>query len=185
MKLDTLLEAILFYKSEPVTVDWLSKVTKKSVDEINLALETLAQKLSDRGVVLVRSDSEIKLGTHPEAAGALETITKEELSGELGKAGMETLTIILYKSPVSRSVIEYIRGVNSQFTLRHLMIRGLIERTQNPDDSRSFLYQPSLQALAFMGLGSKEDLPEYSQIRDRLAELENKHEQETTNSDNL
>ncbi|HEY4493451.1 MAG TPA: SMC-Scp complex subunit ScpB [Candidatus Paceibacterota bacterium] len=177
MKLENLLEAILFHKSEPVNLAWLAKVTKKDLGEINQALAELEQSLqgrpacAGRGVVLVKSESEVSLGTHPEAASVIREITKYELSGELGKASLETISIILYQSPISRSSIEYIRGVNSQFTIRHLLIRGLIERVINPNDSRSYLYQPTLELLKFMGLSKKDDLPDYESIKAKLNEI--------------
>ncbi|MEK7535402.1 MAG: SMC-Scp complex subunit ScpB [Patescibacteria group bacterium] len=165
-----ILEAILFYKSEPVTIAWLAKVTKREGSEINEALieleNTLAQ--SDGGIILVRTSDHVQLGTSPDAASTIEQITKDELSGELGKAGVEALSIILYQGPISRTKIDYIRGVNSQFTVRHLMVRGLIDRIPNPEDSRSYLYQPTIKLLTFMGLAKIEDLPDYEAIRTKL-----------------
>jgi segregation and condensation protein B len=71
---------------------------------------------------------------------------------DLGKAGLETLSIILYQGPISRAEIDYIRGVNSNFILRNLLIRGLIERVENPHDQRSFLYKPTLELISYLGL---------------------------------
>ena len=78
---------------------------------------------------------------------------------------METLSIILYQGPISRSDIDYIRGVNSQFILRNLLIRGLIERIDNPNDARSFLYKVSINLLANLGINKIEELPEYEQVK--------------------
>ncbi|MDE2188364.1 MAG: SMC-Scp complex subunit ScpB, partial [Patescibacteria group bacterium] len=58
-----------------------------------------------------------------------------------------------------------IRGVNSQFILRNLLIRGLIERVENPADARSFLYKTTLDLLAHLGISKIDDLPEYEQVR--------------------
>jgi segregation and condensation protein B len=83
----------------------------------------------------------------------------------LGKAGLETLAIILYQGPISRADIDYIRGVNSQFIVRNLLIRGLIERVDNPTDARSFLYKTTLDLLSHLGISKIQDLPEYDQVR--------------------
>ena len=184
MELTKLLESLLFYKSEPVSVSWLAEASKRSVEEVSEALVALENILASRGIVLLKNEDEVILGTHPEAAAAIETITKEELSGEIGKAGMETLSIILYKGPISRTAVDYIRGVNSQFTLRHLLMRGLIRRRQNPDDARTFLYEPTVELLAYMGMRNKEDLPNYEEVRIRLEQVENRLIEENETKDN-
>ncbi|MDO8521070.1 MAG: SMC-Scp complex subunit ScpB, partial [bacterium] len=71
--------------------------------------------------------------------------------------------------PITRSEIDYVRGVNSTFILRNLLIRGLIEKIDNPKDQRSFLYQPSFQLLEYMGVSKIEDLPEYDSAMATLA----------------
>ena len=89
----------------------------------------------------------------------------------MGRAGLETLSIILYKGPINRREIDYIRGVNSNFILRNLLIRGLVERVQNTDDARSFLYKPTFEVLSFMGISKIEDLPEYVEVRREVEEI--------------
>ena len=60
------------------------------------------------------------LGTSAEASTLIEKLTKEELNRDLGKASLETLSIIMYQGPIKRSQIDYIRGVNSTFILQKL-----------------------------------------------------------------
>ena len=84
----------------------------------------LEQDLKGRGLSLVRTDDEVMLGTAKEFSGLIEDLAKEELSRDLGKAGLETLSIVLYLGPITRADIDYIRGVNSQFILRALLIRA-------------------------------------------------------------
>jgi segregation and condensation protein B len=109
------------------------------------------------------------LGTAKELSSLIEQLTKEELTRDLGKAGLETLSIVLYQGPISRADIDYIRGVNSQFILRNLLIRGLVERVDNPADARSFLYQTTLQLLSHLGISKREDLPEFDKVREDIA----------------
>jgi segregation and condensation protein B len=113
------------------------------------------------------------LGTAKELSPLIEQLTKDELNRDLGKAGLETLSIILYQGPISRADIDYIRGVNSQFIIRNLLIRGLVERVDNPQDARSFLYQTTLSLLSHLGLSKKEDLPEYTKIREDIESYKN------------
>ena len=109
------------------------------------------------------------LGTSKELSSLIEKLTRDELNRDLGKAGLETLSIILYQGPITRAEIDYIRGVNSQFVVRNLLVRGLIERVDNPKDARSFLYKTTLDLLSLLGVSKIEDLPEYANIR---AEIE-------------
>lgn len=165
MNLQTQIEAILFWKAEPVSIKKLSSFLETDEQSIRAALIELETSLTGRGLTIVRSDDEVMLGTSKEHSSLIEKIAKEERTRDLGKAGLETLSIILYQGPISRADIDYIRGVNSQFIVRNLMIRGLIERVDNPTDARSFLYKASLDLLAHLGVSKIEDLPEYNKVR--------------------
>lgn len=98
-----------------------------SVWEINKSLKILEEKLKDRGLKLISTDNDVMLGTTPETSSLIEELRKEELSKNLGKASLETLTIVLYKGPISKPDIDYIRGVNSVTILRSLLVRGLVK----------------------------------------------------------
>ncbi len=162
MELPRAISAVLFYQAEPMSIKRLASALKRPEGEIKEALATLEESLAETGLCLVRKGDEVTLGTRPEASELIEQMTKEELSRDLSKASLETLSIVLYKGPVTRSEIDYIRGVNSTFILRNLQIRGLIEKIDNPKDQRSYLYQPTFQLLEYMGVSKIEDLPEYA-----------------------
>ena len=168
MELDARIESILFWKSEPLRADELSKALGVKKDEIEEALSILEKRLVKTGLRLIRKEDSVMLGTAPEASELIQKLQKEELSKDLGKATLETLTIILYESPVSKSDIDYVRGVNSGFILRSLLIRGLIEREANPKDKRTFLYRPTFDLLSFMGLAQVTELPEYGAVREEI-----------------
>ncbi|MBI2475710.1 MAG: SMC-Scp complex subunit ScpB [Candidatus Taylorbacteria bacterium] len=165
MTLDVKIEAVLFWKAEPVALARLGKIFGENEAAIKKALLTLEEKLRDRGLALIFKDDEVSLRTAPAVSGLIETLTKEELARDLGKAGLETLSIILYQGPLSRREIDYVRGVNSTFILRHLLVRGLAERIENPKDKRLFLYRPTFDLLSFLGISRLEDLPEYGSVR--------------------
>ena len=168
MELARQLEAVLFYKSEPVEISYLAKLLTVSPDEIKAAATTLKETLTERGVRLLDTGMELSLVTAPETSALITKLTKEELERDIGKAGLEAITIVLYRGPASRAEIDYIRGVNSSFILRHLLVRGLVERAPNPVDARSFIYRPTAELLAHLGLGSAGDLPEQEKIRDEI-----------------
>ena len=165
MNLDAKIEAVLFWKAEPVTISRLAKIFSVTADDIRKSLPILETKLQGRGVSLVVKDDEVALRTNAEASSLIESLAKEELTRDLGKAGLETLSIVLYQGPISRREIDYIRGVNSNFILRNLLVRGLVEKIENPKDQRSFLYRPTFDLLSLLGLSHTEDLPEYASVR--------------------
>lgn len=169
MELRHQIEAILFYQAEPIEVKRLSELLKHSEEEVRSALTQLKDALENTGLCLLQNNEEVTLGTAPSASALIETIAKEELNKELSRASLETLAIVLYKGPITRAEIDYIRGVNSAFILRNLLIRGLVEKIENPKDQRSFLYKPTLALLEYMGVTTIAELPEYNET---LAALE-------------
>ena len=181
-ELERKIEALLFWKAEPVSVKKLSEWLKVSDTEIAQSLTSLETSLSSRGIILLRKEDEVALGSAPEHSELIERLTKEELSRDLGKAGLETLSIILYYGPITRGEIDYIRGVNSTFVLRTLLMRGLVERIQNKADLRTFLYKPTFDVLAHLGISEIHKLPEYEAVRSELEVF--KHAQEQQDAQN-
>ena len=183
LELDAKIEAILFWRAEPVSIKKLAEILKVPEGEIRDSLKILESKLTGRCTVLVEKDDEVMLGTNPSISALIEQLTKEELNKDIGKAGLETLSIILYYGPIARRDIDYIRGVNSSFIVRNLLVRGLIEKVVNKEDQRSFLYKPTFDLMSHLGLEKLENLPEYSAVRTELesfnktAEEKNQEEQ--------
>jgi segregation and condensation protein B len=175
--LEKKLEAILFYKAEPEPIARLAKLLEVSTSEIEEAAHALSASLTERGVRLLRVNDELELVTSPEASDLLQRVRKEELSRDLGKAGAETLAIILYRGPMTRAQIDYIRGVNSTFILRNLQIRGLVERINNPDDARSYLYRATPDLLKELGITDIASLPEYESVRKDIETYESQPDQ--------
>ncbi len=165
LELDSQIEAILFWKGEPQTIKKLAASLGKKEEEIKAGLEVLKEKIQNRGVELIFKDDEIMLGTSSKISHIIERLTKEELVKDLGKAGLETISIIAYKGPITRAEIDYIRGVQSNFILRNLQIRGLVEKITDEKDQRRFLYRPTFELLSFLGVSKIEDLPEYEKVK--------------------
>jgi segregation and condensation protein B len=168
MNLEMHIEAVLFYKSEPVTKKELSRLFAVPLDTIELSLVKINESLLSHGMRLVHTDTEVHMVTAPEVREIIDSVRKEELAVDIGKAGAETLAIILYRGPILRIEIDRIRGVNSNFILRNLLIRGLIERRSHPTDSRSFTYAITPALLSVLGISQKESLPEFSDIMNAL-----------------
>lgn len=162
------IEAILLYSNEPVSFVELSKILTISIEEVHKAIESLQEFYKERGIVLITTPEKVCFGTHKETSSIIEQLQKEELSKDIGRAGLETLSIILYKGPVSRKEIDYIRGVNSGFIIRNLLIRGLIERNETDKGERGYAYKPTLELLQYLGLTDIKDLPQYSLSNETL-----------------
>lgn len=166
--LDQKIEAVLFWKGEPMSLKKLSQIFEVSLDEIKSGIETLKIKLEGRGVALIEKEDEVMLVTSGENSELIEKLAKDELSKDLGKASLETLSIILYQGPIKRSEIDYIRGVNSQFILRNLLVRGLIEKITDPKDARTFVYKASFDLLSHLNLKNINELPDYEAVRNDI-----------------
>lgn len=173
MTRESQLEALLFWKGEPISKKKIEASLACTSEELETALTNLEATLSGRGIRLMRIDDEVELRTAPETTDMITKLTKEELVRDLGKAGLETLSIILYKSPIKRSEIDYIRGVNSSFIIRNLLIRGLIDRvTEKEGTGRGYAYKPTIDLLAHLGIAKIEDLPEYGKVKAELESFE-------------
>ncbi len=168
MNLDQLIEGVLFYKTEPMKKVALAEFFSADPEEIDAALTTLTARLSAGATRIVTTDSTVQLMTAPELADTIERLKKDELKGDIGKAGAETLAIILYRGPISRIEVDRIRGVNSTFILRNLLVRGLIERRDHPSDPRSFTYAITPALLGNLGIARREELPEFADILNAL-----------------
>jgi len=168
MNLESKIEALLFFKGEPISIKKIASILNASEKQVSEAIDDLENNLADRGIIILRKEDEVMLGTAHEMSAVIESLIKEDLNKDLGKAGLETLSIILYLGPVTRSRVDYIRGVNSNFILRNLMIRGLVEKVSNPNDQRSFLYKPTFELLSYLGVSKVDDLPEYEKVREEI-----------------
>ena len=165
------IQAVLFINGEPVAIDRLAKILGGDKTRIRQAAEELDQKLSGTALTLVWKGDSLQLVTRSEFAKDVETLVKEEVSRDISRAAAETIAIVAYRGPVTRMDIDYIRGVNSSYTLRNLLVRGLIERKTNPKDGRTYVYQTSLEFLKFLGLNKTEDLPQYSEFVKKMDEF--------------
>ena len=171
MKLKSIIESILFAYGDPISVKKLAKAAGADAGEIGEALKELKKDYEEGGLSLVEKDEEWQIGTNPENAKYIEELIKSEFSEELSRPALETMAVIAYKGPLTRVEIEYVRGVNSSFTLRNLMMRGLVERVDNPKDARSYLYRVSFHFLEYLGLSSVEDLPGFAEFKEEKIEL--------------
>ena len=167
MPIDILIEGLLFYKSAPQKKSVVMKLFGITEADLAAALPILAERLKTGATRLIETDTELELVTAPELAPIIEAMRKNELKADIGKAGAETLAIILYQGPVSRADIDRVRGVNSSFILRNLQIRGLVERTAAREGS-GYRYSITPNLLAHLGVTNKHELPDFARVADAI-----------------
>ncbi|PIR76473.1 MAG: SMC-Scp complex subunit ScpB [Candidatus Magasanikbacteria bacterium CG10_big_fil_rev_8_21_14_0_10_42_10] len=162
MTLLSTLESILFVASKPLTIVQLAKALDTTKEHIADALETLILKYNhdDSGIHILREIDTVQMATNPAHADVIEGFVKHDVSGELPKAQLETLTVIAYRSPITRADLEQIRGVNCAIILRNLMMRGLVEQYDSSDDILP-TYVLTMDALSALGIADTSHLPQY------------------------
>jgi len=179
--LNSQIESILFAASRPVKISELTKSLDKKKPEIQTAIDELKATLFHRGIVLLEKDDKVQLVTNPENAKAIGNFMVAEQREKLTDAAIETLAIIAYKQPISRAEIEAIRGVNSQYILRQLSIRGLVEKNSSPDDARRLVYKTTLEFMTHLGLRDMKTLPDFEEVTKNVQLPEQEPGEEKTN----
>lgn len=155
------LEAILLVVDQPVSELTLAQVLEQSPERIGPMLDEIAAgyTAAGHGFELRRAAGGWRLYTRPEYAGYVERFVLDGQSVRLTQAALETLAVIAYKQPVTRSRISAIRGVNCDGVIRTLVSRGLVEECGTEADSGAFLYRTTTMFLEKLGLNSVDDLP--------------------------
>ncbi len=161
------IEALLFSLGALSVAD-LAGYTGASLEDVNIAIEYLANNRAGQGIVLVSSGDMLELRAAPEAAEIIEQARMETYNRDIGRAGMEVLAAILYQGAQSRAQIDFIRGVNSAQILRNLTMRGLIRKIPNPKDPRQFVYEPTTELLTYLGITNISAMPEFENMRSQL-----------------
>jgi segregation and condensation protein B len=164
------IEAILFASGDPLNIEKIQKFLKLTKTQIKDSIKSLSVKYnsSDGGLQLIQKKGKIQLATKANLSRLVAEFLGKSLNEELSKSSLETLAVVAYRGPVTRVQIEYIRGVNCSYALRVLSLRGIVDRKDNPLDSRSYLYEISFDFLKSLGLENIEELDEYEKLKEQL-----------------
>jgi segregation and condensation protein B len=163
-KLKPQIVSILFVAEKPVALKELQEVLEVSEQDLKSAVAELMAENQTAGIILLAHNDKLQLASSPDNSALVRKFLSLELREKLTDPALETLAIILYRQPVSKAEIENIRGVNSQYTLRHLMIRGLVEKVQSASDKRMQLYKTSLEFMQHLGIKNMQDLPDFEEL---------------------
>ena len=158
------LEGLIFLSgNEGITIDDMAKITELKVDDVKLLLDELKNDFDnqERGLKLAILGNHYKFTTKEEHKEYYKKLVDAELDSNLSQSALETLAIIAYNQPITRIEIDEIRGVNSSYVMRKLMIKGLIEdigRSELPGRPKQYIVTDLF--LDHFGLESTDDLPD-------------------------
>jgi len=159
------LESLLLAVGKPLAIKDLPKLLSVEDKEVEQAIKDLQEKYNqdDWGIHVAVNNKKIQLTTNPKNAKILREYFKDQITSELTKPSLETLTIIAYRQPVSKEELEQIRGVNCSLILRNLLIRGFIEAQEKKADLVT-TYSLTIDFLQHLGVNSAEELPDYEKL---------------------
>ncbi|MFW2339178.1 MAG: SMC-Scp complex subunit ScpB [Acidimicrobiia bacterium] len=156
----SILEAILFVAESPVPIEELAEVLEVAVTDVQKELDVLADRLVDHGLELRNVGGGWRLYSHPDTYPYLDRFAATATAGRLSQAALETLAIVAYRQPVSRSQVSEVRGVDADSALRTLERRGLVAETGRLAlPGNPAVYGTTDLFLEKMGLQSLADLP--------------------------
>jgi segregation and condensation protein B len=155
------LEAVLLVVDEPVAEVVLAQVLERPTDEVAALLRELAAEYDaqGRGFDLRCVAGGWRLYTRPDCAAYVERFVRDGQQARLTQAALETLAVVAYRQPVSRSRIAAIRGVNVDAVMRTLVSRGMVCELGTEPGSGAFLYGTTALFLERLGLSALDDLP--------------------------
>ncbi|MFI9025131.1 SMC-Scp complex subunit ScpB [Streptomyces sp. NPDC053560] len=156
------LEAVLMVVDEPATEEHLAKVLQRRRRDVTLALRELSDDYArqGRGFDLRLVAGGWRFYTRPEYADAVEAFVLDGQQARLTQAALETLAVVAYRQPVSRSRVSAVRGVNCDGVMRTLLQRGLVEEAGTEGETGAILYRTTNYFLERMGLRGLDELPE-------------------------
>jgi segregation and condensation protein B len=156
------LEAVLLVIEEPVDEVTLAQVVERPREEVRAMLQELAADYdaTGRGFELREVAGGWRLYTRASCAPYVERFVREGHNARISQAALETLAVVAYRQPTTRSRIAAVRGVNVDAVMRTLVTRGLIAEVGIERESGAILYATTDHFLDRLGLASLEDLPE-------------------------
>lgn len=173
-KLGGALEAVLMVAEEPVDAATLAQSVGHPVALVVSKLEKLAAEYTDdgRGFELRELGGGWRFYSRIEFDDTVRKFVLEGQQSRLSQAALETLAVVAYRQPVTRSRISAIRGVNVDGVVRTLVTRGLIEESGTDGQSGAILYGTTSYFLERMGLGSLDELPALAPMLPELDDLD-------------
>ena len=166
----TKIESLIFASPKPLSLKWLHAfISKNDVklprEEFDKVIEDLKAKYNvlESGVHIIQSGDDIQMVTSADVSDLVKKFLKEDMTGELTPASLETLTVVAYRGPIAKSELELIRGVNCSLIIRNLLIRGLVVGDDGAGNGQIY-YRVTVDFLKYLGLNAASDLPDYARL---------------------
>ncbi|CAL9285578.1 SMC-Scp complex subunit ScpB [Streptomyces sp. NPDC052644] len=174
LELRPALEAVLMVVDEPATEEHLARILGRTRREVADALRELADEydVQRRGFELRQVAGGWRYYTRPAYAAAVEAFVLDGRQARLTQAALETLAVVAYRQPVSRSRVSAVRGVNCDGVMRTLLQRGLVEEAGAEPETGAILYRTTNYFLERMGLRGLDELPELAPLLPEAAAVE-------------
>lgn len=172
---EAIIEGILFAAGEPVDVERISNILDIDIKSTRALLTALSDKYDEghRGLRIIRLEDSYQMCTRGEYSEYISRLAEPRRAQTLSNAAMEVLSIVAYKQPVTRSVIEQIRGVSCDALVNRLLERNLIQEVGRLDTpGRPMLFGTNDEFLRCFGISSIADLPDYEIISSDQVSLE-------------
>ena len=164
---EAIIEGILFAAGDPVEIDRIADILDIDVKSTRVVMTALIDKYDEemRGLKIIRLDDSYQMCTRGEYNEYIAKLAEPKRAQTLSNAAMEVLSIVAYKQPVARSVVEQIRGVSCDHLINRLLERNLIQEIGRLDTpGRPMLFGTSEEFLRCFGIASVTDLPDYEKI---------------------
>jgi segregation and condensation protein B len=164
--LKSTIESLLFVSNKPFSIKKLSQFVKVKEKEIEEKIQELIKEYNDnpnKGIQIIKNNSQYQMTTNPQNAEIIQKFLKEEMTGELSRPSLETLTIIAYRGPITKPELEQIRGINCGLILRNLLIKGLIETNEDKKLNLIF-YTITFDFMRYLGINDIKQLPDYDKL---------------------
>lgn len=165
MLLKSKIESLLFVATRPLAINKISEVVEGKKDEVKKVLADLFEEYNqtNKGINIQKIGVNYQMVSNAQNSKIISEFLKEEVTGELTPASLETLTVIAYRGPITKSELEMIRGVNCSVILRNLLMRGFIDEI---DDKKDMVqkYQISFDFMKHLGITEKSQLPDFDKL---------------------
>lgn len=163
-----ILEAILFVSTRPLSIKRLKKKLPEFKDEeIVSALRSLAEDYSrsERGVEILEVAGGFQMRTKKECAPYVKRFVRLK-EDKLTRSSLETLAIVAFKQPITKSEVDKLRGVDSRVALKNLLDRGLVRMRGSDGSSSSVVFETTELFLEMFGLRSLKELPSLEEFQE-------------------
>lgn len=167
-KMESIIESVLFAAGDAVEIEKLCDILDVDTKNLNLIVDNLAEKYEKekRGIMIIRLEDSFQMCTRPDYKDYISRLMEPKKGQNLSNAALEVLSVIAYRQPVTKSYIENIRGVSSDYVVSRLVERGLVEEVGRLDaPGRPMLFSTTEEFLRCFNLESLKGLPDYEEIR--------------------